>query len=226
MKKSIFFSAILLFVGVSTTLKAQFGIRGGVNLSSLSASATETTYSDYERNSILGYQLGLIVPLKVSDRVAIQPELLWVQKGGKSTYGFSNSNKLVVSQTYNYVEVPVSLKLSFGQTLGNGIGAYVLVGPYLGLATGGKTKRELTIAGATTTTENSVNYDNSDKADRQKRLDYGGQVGAGVSIGKLFLDVRYSLGFNNLLDSDTNNSNDNSPYLRTRGLGLTAGFMF
>ena len=225
MKKSIFFSAILLFVGVSTTLKAQFGIRGGVNLSSLSASATETTYSDYERKSILGYQLGLIAPIKVSNTVAIQPELILIQKGGKSTYGFSNSNKLVVSQTYNYVEVPVSLKLSFGQTSGSGIGAYILAGPYLGLATGGKTKRELTIAGATTTSENSVNYDNSDKADRQKRLDYGGQIGAGVSIGKLFVDVRYSLGFNNLLDSGTS-TNNNDAYLRTRGLGMTVGFMF
>ena len=90
----------------------------------------------------------------------------------------------------------------------------------------GTTKRDLTIAGATSTSENSVNYDNSSAKDRQKRFDYGGQVGAGVSIGKLFLDVRYSLGFNNLLDSDANNNNDNSAYLRTRGLGVTIGYMF
>ena len=226
MKKSIIFSIILLFVGASVPLNAQIGIRGGVNLSSLSASATETTYSDYERNAILGYQLGLVFPIKVSSTVAIQPELMLVQKGGKATYGFSNSNKLVVSQTYNYVEVPLSLKISLGQTSGSGIGAYALVGPYVGLAMGGTTKRDLTIAGVTSTSENSVNYDNSNPKDRQKRLDYGGQVGAGVSIGKLFLDVRYSLGFNNLLDSDTNNNNDNSAYLRTRGLGMTLGYMF
>ena len=225
MKKVIIFTFLLVSSLFLSSADAQIGIRGGVNLSSLSASATEASYSDYKQNSILGYQLGLVLPIHLSDAVAIQPEIMWVQKGGKSTYGFSNSNQLVVSQTYNYVEVPLSLKISLGNTSGNGIGLYVLAGPYVGLAFSGNTKRDLTIAGTTTTTENTVNYSNDSKSEREKRLDFGGQLGVGVSVGSVFVDLRYSLGFNNLLDNSATTNND-SPFLRTRGLGLTLGYIF
>jgi len=47
-----------------------------------------------------------------------------------------------------------------------------------------------------------------------------------VKFGHVFLDARYNLGINNLLDSDDNNQNDNAPYRRTRGIGVTLGYEF
>lgn len=226
MKKVIISAALLVSGLFLSNANAQVGLRAGVNLATLSASATEENYNDYERNSVLGYQLALAFPIKIAEKAAIQPELMYVQKGGKATYGFNNSNKVVVSQKLDYVELPVSLKLSLGNTSGSGLGAYVLAGPYVGLALGGTTKRDFTVAGATTTTESKVNFNNDDAAERQKRMDFGGQLGVGVSIGSLFFDLRYSLGLNNLLDNDANNNNDSKPYLRTRGLGLSLGYMF
>ena len=214
----------LLTVLTFTTLSmAQVSIRGGVNMASMSASATESSYQDYKQQSILGYQAALVMPIKLTDNVAIQPELMWIQKGGKFDYTINSNNKLVVSRTYNYFEVPLSLKLSLGNTSG-GLGIYVLGGPYAGLALNGKTKRETTIGGVTSVAESTVDY--SSDSNQEKRLDWGANIGAGVTFGKIYIDARYNLGINNLLDDDASNTNDNKPYQRNRGLGLTVGLMF
>ncbi len=221
MKKT--FLAVLFLMSLVSISTAQI-IRAGVNLASMSASATEENYQDYKKQSILGYQLGVAFPINITNSVAIQPEIMWIQKGGKSDYTFNNSNKTIVNRTYNYVEVPVSLKLSLGNTTGDGVGFYILGGPYVGLALNGKTKRETTIAGVTSTSESTVDYSND--SNTEKRVDWGANLGVGVSIGRIYVDARYNLGINNLLDSDASNTNDNSPYQRNRGLGLTLGLKF
>ena len=223
MKKLI--AVILMFVIVSThTLEAQASLRGGINVASMSANATEKNYKDYENQSIIGFQLALAMPFKVSSNVAIQPELVFIQKGGKAQYISDDKNKYISTFTSNYIEVPVSLKLGLGNTSGEGIGFYVLGGPYVGIALNGKYKNELTVLGITSTSTKTVDY--TDDSNKEKRIDWGVNVGAGLSLGKMYLEGRYNLGINNLLDSDATNTNDDAPYRRNRGIGLTLGIHF
>ncbi len=225
MKKVI--AVILMFVMaiVSTqSLQAQASIRGGINIASMSANATENNYKDYENQSIIGFQVALAMPLKLSDNVAIQPEVVFIQKGGKSQYISDENNKYISTFTSNYIEVPVSLKLGLGNTSGGGIGFYVLGGPYVGIALNGKYKNELTVLGVSSTSNKTVDY--TDDSNAEKRIDWGVNVGAGLSLGKMYLEGRYGLGINNLLDSDASNANDNAPYRRNRGIGLTLGVNF
>ncbi len=227
MKKLIAFILMFTMVTVSTNhIQAQPSIRAGINIASMSANATEKNYKDYANKSILGYQAAIAFPIQITENVAIQPELVFIQKGGKTEYVSDEKNKLVSTFTSNYIEVPLSLKLGLGNTSGEGIGFYVLGGPYVGLALNGKYKNELTVLGVSSNTTKTVDYSND--SNKEKRLDWGVNLGAGLSLGKMYLEGRYNLGINNLLDSDASNANNNAsaPYRRNRGIGLTVGIHF
>ncbi|MBL7814035.1 MAG: PorT family protein [Saprospiraceae bacterium] len=215
---------VVLFLSINGLTHAQVSIRGGINVASMSANATEKNYNDYENQSIIGYQVGLAFPLAISEHVSIQPEVVYIQKGGKSQYIANENNKLISTFTSNNIEVPISLKLGLGNNTGKGLGFYILAGPYVGIALNGKYKNDLTILGATSSSTKTVDY--TDDSTPEKRIDWGANIGAGISLGRMYLDARYNLGINNLLDSDTSNSNDNEPYRRNRGIGLTLGIHF
>jgi Outer membrane protein beta-barrel domain len=225
MKRLIVVIPLFILAIVSTqSLQAQASIRGGVNIASMSANATEKSYKDYENQSIFGFQLAVAMPFKISNNIAIQPELVFIQKGGKSQYVTDEKNKYISTFTSNYIEVPVSLKLALGNTSGGGIGFYILGGPYAGIVLNGKYKNELTFLGVNSTSEKTVDY--TDDGNAEKRIDWGFNLGAGLSLGKMYFEGRYGLGINNLLDDNATNSSPEEPYRRNRGIGLSVGVYF
>jgi hypothetical protein len=203
---------------------AQIAIKAGVNFASISESATLEGYESLKNNSVAGLQAGLSFDLGLSKVFTIQPELLFIQKGGKSTYVINSDNKIVSRLYYNFVEVPVLAKLKFFDEDGSGF--YVVGGPFIGLAFSGKQKVSTTLLGNTTTDERTFEFENDTEGERQRRTDFGVSFGAGVKFGQIFIDARYNLGINNLLDNDANNQNDTDPYRRTRGIGLVLGYEF
>ncbi len=215
--------ALVLFLFPSES-HAQLAIKAGVNFASISESATLESYESLDKNSVAGFQAGLSYDLGLSNIFTIQPELLFIQKGGKSTYVINENNKIVSRLYYNYIEVPVLAKLKFYKESGSGF--YLVGGPFAGLAVSGKSKTTTTLLGNTTTAEDDFKFENDDEGERQRRTDWGISFGGGVKFGNAFLDARYNLGINNLLDDDANNQNDSKPYRRTRGIGLVLGFEF
>ena len=149
---------------------------------------------------------------------------MWIQKGGKSQTVINDKNQLVSTLTTNYVEVPLSLKIGLGNNDGKGLGLYVLGGPYVGIALSSKYKNDLTVLGVTSSSTRTVDYSND--SNPEKRVDWGANLGVGVSFGNVYLDGRYNLGINNLLDNTASNSSSTAPYRRNRGLGLTLGVHF
>lgn len=205
---------------------AQVSIKGGVNFASFSEKPFESNIKDYKSNSVVGWQGGLAFNVPVGSVVSIQPEVLYIQKGGKSQFVVNENNQIVRERFVNYVEIPVLLKLNFGSQNSTGVGVYIDGGPYLGLGISGKVKTSTTIAGVTTVDEKKVSYSNDSNSERQSRADFGLSFGGGIKVSRVTVDLRYNLGINNILDSDANNSNDNNPYLRNRGIGLTLGYQF
>jgi Outer membrane protein beta-barrel domain len=222
--KSFFFTTAFALLFLVPQSQAQIAIKAGVNFASISESATLETYESLENKSVAGFQAGVSFDLDLSNMFTIQPELLFIQKGGKATYAINADNKIVNRLYYNYVEVPVLAKLKFFSEDGNGL--YLLGGPFVGLAISGKQKTSTTILGNTTSSEDEFEFDNSEEGDRLRRTDWGVSFGGGVKFGNVFLDARYNLGINNLLDDDADNQNDNKPYRRTRGIGVTIGYEF
>jgi len=120
MKKIILF---LLFISVNSFIQAQkinFGIKAGLNESSISGSSNENT------SSSTGFHAGVLLEFKALGKVAVQPELLFSTQGGKSV-----SKDLNISTTtkMNYVLVPIMIKY---YTIG---GLFIEAGPQAGFLT-------------------------------------------------------------------------------------------
>lgn len=204
---------------VFATTQAQVAIKAGVNFANMNFDEEDPDIEGLVRDGSVGFTGGLVFLLPIGSVLAVQPELLFAQKGAESSYtvlGQTFSSKL----TYNYIDIPLLLRLSLGDTYGEGLGLYVNGGGYVGYALNGKNKFSNPISSG----ETKLTFDD---VDDQRRLDYGAALGAGVTLGNLFLDFRYTHGLNNLLDDDASNSNDNGiKKLQHRGLALTAGIAF
>lgn len=218
MKKQAF--CCMIFALSLCAAQAQFGIKAGINLASLSQEPLESNFEDFKDKSIVGFQVGVVAELPIMDIFSIQPELIWVQKGGKSTYTLLG-NEVERSVIYNHIQIPVLAKIK-ATTEGESFGLNFFGGPFASFSLGGNVKIESPLG----TIEEDIDYSDDDNLER--RLDWGLTFGLGANLGALFIDVRYDLGINNLLDDDASNNNnsDKDPFLRTRGLGLTAGIMF
>lgn len=218
---------LIALIGTTLSLSAQgIAVKAGVNIASM-AEDKFVDENDLENSSVVGFQAGVAFDLGLSDMFTIQPEILFIQKGGKLSSEVNENNRFETRLYYNYLEVPVLAKLKFNSDPdGEGLGAYLIGGPFVGFALNGRSEGELVIAGVTTTFDDNIDFDNEDDVNYQKRLDYGVSFGGGLQFGNLFLDARYNLGLNNLLDDDADNTNDDGRFLRTRGIGLTLGYQF
>ncbi len=224
MKKNLLFIlTIACSLVLTTAAQAQIGIKGGVTLSNLAQKAFEDEGSDFEENSTVGFQAGIFAELPIGEVFAIQPELLFIQKGGKSEFNIGNSS-YERNFHYNYIEVPVLAKVKAGSTDGSGIGLFFYGGPFVSYAINGKIDNDITILGDKTSNETDIEFNDDDD---QRRLDWGAAFGLGLNLGSLVLDLRYDLGINNVLTDEFDGGGDNgdNPYLRTRSIGLTLGFV-
>jgi hypothetical protein len=122
--------AILLFVfavsiaAVSQAQDVKFGVKGGLNLASLSGEDAD------EAKMKIGFHVGGLVQLPVAEQLMIQPELVFSAQGAKDED--DDDNKL----NLGYINVPVLAKYQstsgfFGET-----------GPQLGILLSAKSKFE------------------------------------------------------------------------------------
>lgn len=141
---------------------------------------------------------GLNMPLG-SGMISLQPEINYIQKGGKFEEGdFSDK------YTVNYLEVPVLVKATFGE----GTKFYVNAGPSVAFGLGGKNKWEEGDEEGESDIKFGDEDENSDDFYIEKGTDIGLQLGAGVIIAeKVMIDVRYGLGLTDLYDDSSVKNN-------------------
>lgn len=212
-------SLILLLMLGALAVHAQVAVKAGVNFSNMLFEEDENSIEDLARDGAVKFTGGLSFILPLGNVVALQPELLYTQKGAKTSYTVLGQ-EFTTDLNYNYLDIPLLLRLDIGDTHGEGLGLYLNGGPYIGYAFSGKSKAETPVG----TVESDIEFND---ADDQRRIDYGFALGAGLTLGNLFFDLRYNHGTNNLLDDDADNSNDNDfKKLQHRGLALTAGLIF
>jgi hypothetical protein len=153
---------------------------------------------------------GLEIPLK--GKFAIQPELLFAQKGWKDKETDSGITAKG-STTLNYLEIPVIVKAKFG-------GFYLNAGPSLGIGLNGKYKYSISDGQQSESGSGDIKFgkapdnDNSDTGYVDHRTNVGLQLGAGYVIAeKVMIDLRYGFGLSNLFDKET--GFDNKSKLRS-----------
>ena len=178
MKKSIIFIIALM---ASTTTYAQFftvGPKVGFSSSRLSLEEARQVRAGH---STVGFHAGAFTRFSVLG-LYLQPELLFTQAGGEIeirdqvTDNFDQIQEL----TYNKLDVPVMLGFRMGSVL------RVNAGPSFSLILGQDARTE------GTTEEVKNRYEDST---------VGYQIGGGLDIGKLVLDIRYEGSLSKLGDS-------------------------
>ncbi|KFF05041.1 porin family protein [Flavobacterium reichenbachii] len=104
--KKIFLAAVL-FIAASATIQAQFvkiGVKAGVNFANQTGDASMEGVA-FDKDGITSYHAGLVAEIKLLDRFAVQPELLYSTQG--ATY------KNAVDEFKNelgYLSIPVMAK--------------------------------------------------------------------------------------------------------------------
>ncbi len=168
-----------IFASFVTSAQVGFGLKGGLNLSTLNVKDPDLTY-----DSRTGYHLGVFLRGKF-DKVAIQPEvLLYTQKGDVKSSVFGTAQ-----ESFTYVTVPVMIKFyPF-------MGLNLQVGPQFGFLVDGERKYNTVLASGS-----------RDITDYYKSSDVAVSLGAGYDFGfGLGFDARYNLGvkdINNVSNGD------------------------
>jgi len=179
MKKLFVFAALLGLGSMAVAQGLSFGVKGGLNLSSANGSWAQGA------ESRSGIAAGGYLTLSLLPPFAIQPEILYSQKGFKLS---SDADSVPWAGEYriNYLEVPLLVKYSFGIM----VKPYILAGPYFATRIGTSWEE---IAGGVTTSGSMDDY--------VKSSDLGYVLGAGISTPiKLSLDVRYSNSFSTIYE--------------------------
>ncbi len=192
-----------------------------------------------EIKSKIGFTIGAALNYSINDRISIQPELNFIQKGytekSTSTWMEDDDGRLITTvttsttkNTLNYLEIPALVKISFG----GDTKFYALAGPSFGIGLGGKYTYDSKITESYD--DVSDTFTNSDKGNIKfgdqpedgegmyidNRFDFGLQLGGGILIArKIIIEARYGLGFSKLYDSDFEIKN--RVFQLTIGLPLT-----
>ena len=97
MKKLFLGAAIAMS---SLTFAQQFGLKGGMNVASISKDGTLS-----DTSSKIGFNVGVFMNAPLAENFSIQPEVLYNDLGSKITYGQNDNNSY--STNLGYISVPV-----------------------------------------------------------------------------------------------------------------------
>lgn len=186
MKRTITLSVavLLLFTlggGTAHAQLLQYGIKGGLNIASLSGDEMD------DLDSRMGLAAGAYLSVPVVPSLSIQPEVLYMMKGATESF-----NGTDVTIQLDYLEIPILVKYSFGVP-GAPARPSIFAGPAFGLNLSSKVKAE---AGG-----ESVEEDLEDIKDTDLGLVFGAGLAFHLSGYSLGLDVRYNLGLTSIDDT-------------------------
>ena len=180
------------------------GIKGGMNFAN--ATIKDNNGKTVNTNTLNGYSIGGLVEFGVHNPWSLVLEPSYVKNGAE----FKDFDGKV---NLSYLQLPVLVKAKFGSP---DLHLFIFAGPNFGLnldATGSAK------FGALSTTWNAK--------DDIKNMDIAGDVGAGVSV-KLMpnvhasIDARYTYGFTNIIESNSNSLDS----WNSRDIKLLAGLTF
>lgn len=212
MKKiALALTALLLGAGIAAAQNHEkniLSVRGGMNVSSLTASAEGLSESTGSR---IGYYIGVTDEILLSRRLPLYLEtgLHFSSRGAKEDG---------VSLRPMYLQVPVLVNYHVG--IGRDVTIQPFAGLYYGLGIGGKAK------------VGDVKADLFGSDSGLRRSDLGVRLGAGVAYKHLYFGLSYDIGCLNQLKGDlvdTDFQDDAPTYsakLRNNCFTLTVGYRF
>ena len=205
MKKIILSSLFVLAVSFTYSQKAEFGIKGGLNIANQNYSGDGAP----SPSSIIGFHLGGFVDIKIAEKLYIQPELLYSTQGSKFNLVVNNEGTdFDTENTFKlaYMNIPVMFKYYVAEKFS------LEAGPQIGFLV--DSKLEVNVFGQSVS---------QDAKDLFESVDFGFNLGAGYDITKKFsAGVRYNFGLTNVMKTE---SGDNSK-IKNSVFSLSVGYKF
>jgi len=215
--RSVFFVSVLAAASICAQAQEQqaitggdkltpkFGIKGGLNLTSLYVDDVSKEHMK------AGFNAGIFAKLPITTGFSIQPELLYSVKGAKDTYSNFVQGDGEYRFNLNYMELPVLAVVNLTRNFN------IHAGPYLGYLVAANVKNvnsQGSIVGATDL-----------KADDFNRWDVGLAGGVGFDVSAFTLGARYNYGLSDIGKSG-NLSGDLTKNSKNAGVSIYVGFAF
>lgn len=215
--------------------KVGWGVKGGISLASFHD--VDPRYEiDVDKRAGIG--IGGFLIVNVNDHLVFQPELLFVQKGGKESWsyyeiGYSGSryNESQLVYKLDYLEVPVLVKIRIPQV--SGMKPSLYVGPTLAIKVSAKGEFESSFFDSTGVVVEHSSW-NKDVGSFFKDTDFGltlgGDLAMDAKFAKIILDARYFLGLTGIdepkVEPESKVGTTLQSDIKNKVISFTIGFVF
>jgi opacity protein-like surface antigen len=180
MKKTFFTTFLMTFSLFQSFGQISFGVKAGLNLSNVK------NVGSTDDKARLGLNGGLLTEIKISKKFIVRPEVLYSIKGHKFPATAFNSGGIL---SLNYISIP----LFFGFRPTDKF--TILLGPEFSFLTNANSK---------------FDGSNHDVSKNYRKFDFAIDLGATYTIIKsLGVELRYSYGFEDLVDVTYTDQNGN-----------------
>ncbi|MFZ1677797.1 MAG: porin family protein [Saprospiraceae bacterium] len=166
----LFIFSMFIFSNLQAQSEPKVGVRAGVLFSNQDFKSGSL---DINTKAKLGLDVALVADFPVGEVLNISPEFHWLQKGAK----IEDISGPDITATFNYLEVPVLVKLKFGTD----VGFSVFAGPSFGYL---------------------IDASDDITLNDYKKIEIGIHAGAGIALGPLVIDLRYLYGVSNISDTE------------------------
>jgi opacity protein-like surface antigen len=205
--------------------RLSIGIKAGLSISNLTGDSLGSLLKNMAHTDVLpaeksrtGVGFGAFFSYSIAPFFAIQPELLYVQKGCK--FDFAGGGTTTVRSAW--LEIPVLLKFS-PEFQGNKIAPAVFAGPFVGF----KTSAEFQQSGFAADVEVPGDFDAKDSLkSTDLGFTFGGSLGYKLTRGEIFLDARYDVGLTKIMKVGTFNHPTSKADTKTGVFFMLVGYKF
>lgn len=209
MKKVLFAAIAVMAFGAVNAQEIKFGAKAGLNIATLNGDVEDA-------KSLIGAHLGAFAEIKITDKFAFQPELLYSMQGAKSEYSESGSgfsSNYEEKYKFGYLNLPLMAKYFATEKL------FIEAGPQIGFLMSAKYefKETETFMGDTVTFSGE-----DDIKDNLKSIDFGFNFGFGYEFTQnVFASARYNVGL-----SDINDQEGSDAKIQNGVLQFSVGYKF
>jgi long-subunit fatty acid transport protein len=191
MKKIILAAIAVMTFSFANAQQTRFGVKGGLNVTTFAGG------NYWDAKSLVGAHVGGFAEIKIIERLAIQPELLFSMQGAKlEGYGDKFDDKL------NYINIPVLAKFYITKQF------TAEAGPQIGFLVSAKS-------------------DGEDAKDFYKSTDLGFNFGVGYNFTEnLSVGLRYTVGLSNVADYESQDFDEYLDSPKNSVLALSLAYKF
>ncbi len=227
-KLLIVIACVLAAVNGANAQGVNFGVRVGMNVANAGGDFKDDWDADFK--SRVGFHVGVIADVELSEKFYLQPGLYFTTKGLK--YEDKEGMGLESKYNLNYLELPILASYRFN--LSDNMQWQINAGPYFAVGVGGKVKG--TDFDFDEDAKFEFKYDAFGVADEDsdeekgglKRFDAGLSFGTGITYNKIYFGIKYDLGLANIADKKVwvNEDTGKSQKIRNRNFAISVGYTF